>query len=227
MLTDPRLVRPARAGPRAAPAGAGHGPVGGRGRRGGGSRRLGFGPGLAWGLTLPAGHRKISVVRPNIRAALACLWRLASLTSLGESAAAPRDGLQGLATRGCRPGILPGFSQLLPILQNPVEPAFHPAAQAIKPAQASLERWPPLAALAAPGPGPGTGDAIHQLSAGAHQPIKTLPEGLRPGISHQSNLTATARQPALPAQAHQGDGEPTEFQGPEKNAHAGALLARP
>jgi hypothetical protein len=65
------------------------------------------------------------------------------------------------------------------------------------------------------------------LPAGAHQPIKTLPEGLRPGISHKSNLTATARQPALPAQAHQGDGEPTEFQGPEKNAHAGALLARP
>ena len=96
----------------------------------------GSAPGRAWGLTLPAGHHKISVVRPNIWLALACLWRLARLTRLGESAAAPRDGLQGLAARGCRPGILPGFPQLLPILQNPVELAFHPPAQAIQLAQA-------------------------------------------------------------------------------------------
>jgi len=181
------------------------------------------------------------------------------------------------ANRRLLPGLPPVVIAV--VVEQPIEPFLHPAAQpsgvdAAAP-QAPMAQAGPLRAGHA-GAGPGPRHPIHQLATPAHpaieaqlqrfgtatpgatalagRPSEAIPGGtasgrrfpersgtarqprrgwigvlvgtaLRrplptiPGLIHGARLTAAARQPALPAEAHQGNGEPTPLQGPEKGGH--------
>ena len=58
------------------------------------------------------------------------------------------------------------------------------------------------------------------IGTALRQPIPTIP-----GLIHGARLPAAARQPTLPAQAQQGNGEPTPLQCPEKGGHGRACNA--
>ena len=103
--------------------------------------------------------------------------------------------------------VLPGFAPVVPILQEPVEPVFHPAAQAVQSAAAPgrlprpLPRGCPKRLSRTAAAGSSSRDPIHQLAAPTYPAVDALVKRIAIALAHSPTLISPLHGGGPPASA--------------------------